>query len=59
MYSLDTLDLHPGKLELRLLVRTGKLNSNIKLYTAAVGLWELARGHFVNCSRIILREMKY
>ena len=33
MYYLDTWNFHPGKLNFRLLVRTGKLNCNLKLYT--------------------------
>ena len=41
MYCLDTLDFHPGKLKLRLLVQTGKLNCNIKLYTDSSGVMTL------------------
>ena len=33
LYCLDTLDFHIDKLKLRLLVWTGELNCNIKLYT--------------------------
>ena len=58
-YFFGQVESHPGKLKTRILVRTGKLSSNLKLYTVLVtpslqSLWSSLNPQLFRCNLWLL-----